>query len=171
MARAWAFLPAQLYFEMDYGNPAPPSQYLESQQLCRHRPRSIGRHAITPADTDWLQLVAPRVWHHTGYRWKCPCLADNIQAGTHTGSIVIDGGAQTANSPFTVPVTLAVLAPSMSVSPNTYSIVSQPNAVIPQKIVQCNTSGWRNGSHQLGSHDYLQGSVGCAEGARRCRRG
>ena len=134
--------PTSLSFDMDYGNPAPPAQYLNLDNSAGTGP--IDWSASISPEVDWLQ-VAPAAGQTPG-TMEVSIVADNVQAGTHTTSIVVDGGSQTGNSPFTVPVTLAVRAPTMQVSPNTYSVISQPDAAIPQKIVRVTQEGGGSGA-------------------------
>lgn len=134
--------PPALSFSMDYGNPAPPSQFLTLSNSAGTGPINWTAR-IDPAVT-WLQ-TRPASGTTPG-TVEVSIVADQAQAGTHIANVIIDGGPDTGSSPFTVPVTLFVQAPTMQVSPNAITIISKPDAVIPQKLLRVTQQGGGSGA-------------------------
>ena len=136
--------PPSLSFTMDYGNPAPPSKVLTLSNSAGTGP--INWTATVEPDEGWL-TVTPTSGSTPG-TMEVSIVAELVQAGTHMVNIIIDGGPDAGNSPFSVPVTLFVQAPTMEVSPNTVTIMSDPGAVIPQQIVRVTQEGGGSGAIQ-----------------------
>jgi len=134
--------PPSLNFSMDYGNPAPPAQNLTLSNSAGTGP--INWTASIDPEVDWL-AIAPGSGVTPG-TLAVSIVANNVQAGTHVANVVVDGGAETGSSPFTVPVSLFVRAPTMQVSPNTVSIISKPDAVVPQKVIRVTQQGGGSGA-------------------------
>lgn len=129
--------PTSLSFQMDYGNPAPPAQYLEVDNSAGSQ--SIHWTARTEPAVDWLALSP--LSGNTPSTVAVSVVAERALPGTHTTNVVIDGGPNTSHSPFSVPVTLVVRAPTMQVSPNTISVLSRPGGAIPRKVVRITQVG------------------------------
>ncbi len=129
--------PTSLTFTMEYGSSAPPAQTLTVTNATATG--AISWTAQLNPQVDWLSI-----WPTSGQTpgtINVAVVADRVSAGTLTTNIVISGGAGVANSPFTVPVTVTVVAPTMQVTPNTINIVSKPGRAIPQRALRVTQAG------------------------------